>query len=93
MFSVSDEVLPHALKGFLPYVQVDGLRNWDTAQIDTLDSNTEGVVEETEGPLISWLISLYREGIGRHGEDYLVIYHLPGPVYRAHSLFGGHPAL
>ncbi|ROW03805.1 hypothetical protein VMCG_05460 [Cytospora schulzeri] len=38
--------------------------NWDPAQADILVSNTEGEVEETESPLIPWLIYTVRASEG-----------------------------
>ena len=67
--------------------------NWDTAQADTAGANAEGVIEETESPLIPWLIYTVRstEGMERiMAASVLTSLHRAGLANKSREAYMGH---
>lgn len=67
--------------------------NWDTTQADTVGANSEGVVEETESPLIPWLIYKVRSAQGMErimAASVLTSLHRAGLANKSREAFMGH---
>jgi armadillo repeat-containing protein 8 len=67
--------------------------NWDTAQADTVGANAEGVVDETESPLIPWLIYTVRstEGMERiMAASMLTLIYRAGLANKSREAYMGH---
>lgn len=67
--------------------------NWDTAQTDTPGANAEGLVEETESPLIPWLIHTVRSAEGMErimAASVLTSLHRAGLANKSREAYMGH---
>ncbi|KAJ0125097.1 armadillo repeat protein [Diaporthe amygdali] len=67
--------------------------NWDTAQADTAGPNTEAIVEETESPLIPWLIHTVRSAQGMErimAASVLTSLHRTGLANKSREAYMGH---
>lgn len=67
--------------------------NWDTAQADAAGTNAEGVVEETESPLIPWLIYTVRSAQGMErimAASVLTLLHRAGLSNKSREAYMGH---
>lgn len=67
--------------------------NWDTSQADVVGANAEGVIEETESPLIPWLIYTVRSAQGMErimAASVLTSLHRAGLANKSREAYMGH---